>query len=390
MELIEIKEKFTEMYGANGEPEIYRAPGRVNLIGEHTDYNDGLVLPIAIDLTIRALVRKNSKDVIRLYSTNLEEEGRIQVGEETSLKKSGDWTDYLRGIIFSMGEETRRALSGLDILLYSEIPIGSGLSSSAALEMAVASALNEEFELDLEAIELIKLCQNAENEFVGANTGIMDQYVSYFGREGTALLIDTARPSHQYVNLDLAGYELLVIDTTVSHTHEGNKYNLRRAECEEALSLLKKTDKLDHLSSLSDLYPEDLSYVDSALPKKLANRARHVLEENQRVKAAAKLLKKGKIGKTGELFFASHRSLRELYEVSCPELDFLVNFARKQGIPGARMTGGGFGGSTIHIVPEGDSDTYLKEAGEAYLAEFGIEAEGFFVSPSNGVKESTS
>lgn len=390
MKLTELKEKFTGIYGAGGEPEIYRAPGRVNLIGEHTDYNDGFVLPIAIDLTIRALVRRNSEDVIRLYSTNLEEEGRIPMGSKASSKKSGDWTDYIRGIIFSMGEETRSALSGLDILLCSEIPIGSGLSSSAALEMAVASALNNEFELDLEAIELVKLCQNAENEFVGANTGIMDQYVSYFGREGTALLIDTARPSHQYVNLDLAGYELLVIDTTVSHTHEGNEYNRRRAECEEALSRLKKTDKLDHLSSLSDLYPEDLGYVDSTLPKTLANRTRHVVKENQRVKAAAKLLAKGKIGKAGELFFASQRSLRDLYEVSCPELDFLVNFARKQGIPGARMTGGGFGGATIQVVPKGDSDTYLKEAREAYLAEFGIEPEGLFVSPSNGVKEFTS
>ncbi|MBS3737263.1 MAG: galactokinase [Candidatus Bipolaricaulota bacterium] len=390
MQLTELKEKFTEIYGADGEPNIYRAPGRVNLIGEHTDYNDGLVLPIAIDLTTRALVRRNPKETIRLYSIDLEEGGRIPLGGGISSKKSGCWTDYIGGIIFSLDKEKRNALSGLDILLHSEVPIGSGLSSSAALEMAVASALNTEFELGLEPLELIRLCQNAENEFVGANTGIMDQYVSYFGRENTALLIDTARTSHRYVNLDLASHELLVIDTTVSHTHEGNKYNQRREECEDALNLLKKTDKLVHLSSLSDLSPEDLGYVNSTLPEILANRTRHVVEENQRVKRAAALLAEGKIGKAGELFFASHRSLRDLYEVSCPELDFLVNFARKQGIPGARMTGGGFGGSTIHIVPEGDSDTYLKEAGEAYLAEFGIEAEGFFVSPSNGLKEFTS
>lgn len=390
MELTELKEKFTEIYGADGEPNIYRAPGRVNLIGEHTDYNDGLVLPIAIDLTTRALVRRNSKGIIRLYSIDLEEGGRIPLEAGTSPKKSGDWTDYVRGIIFSIDEEKRNALSGLDILLYSEVPIGSGLSSSAALEMAVASALNTEFELGLEPLELIRLCQNAENEFVGANTGIMDQYVSYFGRENTALLIDTARPLHRYVNLDLASHELLVIDTTVSHTHEGNKYNRRREECEESLSLLKKTDELDHLSSLSDLSPEDLGLVNSALPETLAKRTRHVVEENQRVRAAAELLSEGKIAKTGELFFASHSSLRDLYEVSCSELDFLVNFARKRGIPGARMTGGGFGGSTIHIAPEGDSDAYLLEAEEAYRTEFGIEPEGFFVSPSNGAKEFTS
>lgn len=385
MELSELEREFEEVYGAGAAPKSYRAPGRVNLIGEHTDYNGGLVLPIAVDLSTWALVRKNSERSIQLYSANLAEGVEIEPGEEP--RKSGDWTDYVRGIISGLNERDRGSVSGLEVFLSSEVPVGRGLSSSAALELAVATALNEEFDLGLEELELIRLCQWAENEFVGANTGIMDQYVSYFGKKGTALLIDTARLSHEYVDLDLAGYDLLVLDTMVSHAHGGNEYNQRRTECEEALRRLDESGKYGELDSLSQLEPEDLEFVESLLPEKLANRTRHVVEENRRVRGAAKYLPRGEIEKAGELFFRSHRSLRTQYEVSSRELDFLVDFAREREIPGARMTGGGFGGASIHLVPEEGSEEYLSDAKKEYQSEFGIELEGFFVSPSDGVKE---
>lgn len=385
MELSELYGEFERIYGTGKDPELGRAPGSVNLIGEHTDYNRGLVLPIAVDLTTYALIRKTDERVIRLHSANLEKTAEFEldrVGE-----KSGDWTDYVRGILSCLGEGPGNSISGFDLYLASEVPVGRGLSSSAALELSVASAINRAFDLTMEDLELIELCQRAENEFVGANTGIMDQYVSYFGRRGTALLIDTARPSHDYVDLNLSGYGLLVVDTTVSHAHGGSEYNKRREECEESLKIINERGEGKTVSSLSKLSPVDLENTSSILPETLSNRVRHVVEENQRVNRATNLFKKGKIEKAGRLFYASHSSLRELYEVSSPELDFLVNFARAEQIPGARMTGGGFGGATIHLVPEDISEEYVAKAKREFFSEFSLKPKAFSVSPSDGVKE---
>lgn len=385
MEADQLKKDFAEKYGTGPEPGIFRAPGRVNLIGEHTDYNGGLVLPIAVDLSTWAAVAENGTGVARIFSSSLEEKTEVRIKE--GMGSVGDWSDYVRGIISGLMELTGEELSGFDIYLASEVPVGRGLSSSAALEMSVAAALNEEFSLNVGALELIRICQKAENEFVGANTGIMDQYVSYYGREGSAVLIDTSRPSHEYVELDLSGYELLVVDTMVSHTHGDNEYNERRRECEEALRELNRKSNGKSLGSLSELDPERLDEAVSVLPDVLADRTRHVVEENERVKKAAKYLEKGEVNEAGEMFFSSHRSLRDFYEVSCRELDFLVAFARDWGIPGARMTGGGFGGASVHIVPKESLDSYLSEIKREYQQEFEIEPEGFFVRPSNGVKQ---
>ena len=384
MEAERVKKKFEERYSSGLGVEVYRAPGRVNLIGEHTDYNGGLVLPIAVDLSTWAAVAENGTGVARIFSSSLNKETEIRIKE--GMGSVGDWSDYVRGIISGLMELTGKDLPGFDIYLASEVPVGRGLSSSAALEMSVAAALNEEFSLNVGALDLVRICQKAENEFVGANTGIMDQYVSYYGREGSAVLIDTSRSSHEYVELDLSGYELLVVDTMVSHTHDGNAYNERRRECEEALRGLNQKSNGKSLGSLSEIDPERLEETVSGLTGTLADRTRHVVEENERVKKAAEYLKKGEVDEAGEMFFASHRSLRDFYEVSCRELDFLVAFARDWGIPGARMTGGGFGGASVHIVPEESSDTYLSEVKREYQQEFGIEPEGFFVRPSNGVK----
>jgi len=385
MEADELKKGFAEKYGAGPEPGIYRAPGRVNLIGEHTDYNGGLVLPVAVDLSTWAAISENGTRVARIFSSSLNEETRIRIDE--NMESVGDWSDYVRGIIFGLKQITGKELPGFDLYLTSEVPVGRGLSSSAALEMAIAAGLNEEFSLEVGALDLIRTCQRSENEFVGANTGIMDQYVAYYGKEGAGVLIDTSEPSHRYVELDLSGYELLVVDTMVSHTHGGNEYNARRRECETALRELNQNWDGSPLKSLSEIEPGRIEAALSVLPEKLADRARHVVEENERVKQAADYLEAGKVNEAGELFFASHRSLRDLYEVSCRELDFLVEFASDWGIPGARMTGGGFGGASVHIVPETSSEPYHAEIKEEYRREFGIEPEGFFVRPSNGVKQ---
>ncbi len=381
---MKLKEGFAEVFGEGLEPEIYRAPGRVNLIGEHTDYNDGLVLPIAIDRSTYGLFRATDEDEIRVYSEKLDKFEEIEL---SNLFRSRDsWTDYVCGVLSGL-EDRGGTISGFDLYLSSEIPLGSGLSSSAALELVTAVGAIGTLNLkEPEDLDLIKLCQEAENDFVGANTGIMDQYVSYFGRKGEALLIDTSEPSHSYVNLEFEGYELLVIDTTVSHTHGDNEYNQRRRECEAAVEAINERSEMDEITSLSEIDPEELDSLIPQLDEKLANRVEHVVRENERVKKAAKFLQEGRVKKAGELFFASHSSLRNLYEVSAPELDFLVDFAQTEGIPGARMTGGGFGGSTIHLVPREQLKAYRRKAVREFEHEFGITPGVFPVSPSAGAK----
>lgn len=363
---------------------IYRAPGRVNLIGEHTDYNDGLVLPIAIDLSTYGIFRPTNEDKIRVYSENLDKFEEIELANLS--RRSDNWTDYVRGVLSGL-ESRSETISGFDLYLSSEIPVGSGLSSSAALEVVTAVGAIETLNLDeIEDLDLIKLCQKAENDFVGANTGIMDQYASYLGREGAGLLIDTSEPSHTFVSLGMEGYELLVVDTTVSHTHGNNEYNRRRRDCERAVNAINESTAGEEFKSLSDISSEELDDILLQLEEKLARRTEHVVRENERVEKAAGFFQEGRIEEVGELFFASHASLRDLYEVSSPELDFLIEFARAEGIPGARMTGGGFGGSTIHLVPEDQTTDYLKRAVREFEDEFGITPDGFSVSPSDGAK----
>ncbi|MCF7875468.1 galactokinase [Candidatus Bipolaricaulota bacterium] len=385
MKIDNLKGKFDKVFNNGDQASLFRAPGRVNLIGEHTDYNDGLVLPIAINLSTYALIATNEEEKVRLFSENLGEKKEFFL-TDTGIKRN-DWTDYIRGIVSGLQNRTD-PVRGFDLYINSEVPVGSGLSSSAALEIATAVGVKKELQLeDLGDLELIKLCQSAENDFVGANTGIMDQYVSYFGKSGAALLIDTSRPSHDPFELDLSGHELLVIDTTVSHTHGGNEYNKRRKECESALKTINENNAQDNrFSSLSQISAADLKKFKSYLPGIQYKRTKHVVEENERVVQTAKLLQEGKIERAGELFYASHESLRDLYEVSSSELDFLVEFAEEEGIPGARMTGGGFGGATIHLVPKGRLEEYRTKAKSEFEREFDIVPKCFVVLPSDGAK----
>lgn len=380
---VEVKKKFAKVFGSRPQPRVYRAPGRVNLIGEHTDYNGGLVFPVAIDLDTYVCLGKTGGSTGKLYSTNLDRVDTIDLEDLGSPRDL--WTDYVQGLLLQL-DRLNQNFGGFEILIDSDVPVGGGLSSSAALEVSVMSALIDVFDMDVDDHQIVNSCQRAENDFVGASTGIMDQYISYFGRSGSALLLNTSSLSYRTVDLNIGQHSLLVIDTRVSHTHGANEYNKRRSECEEALELLNEELYSGGLASLSGLKPESLSDVKDVLPEKLYNRVRHVVSENERVIDTADFMVVGETEKVGELFFQSHQSLKKDYEVSSPELDFLVDFAREYPVTGARMTGGGFGGSTIHLVPENALEDYANESLSAFEAEFGVEPRSYVVEASDGAK----
>jgi galactokinase len=377
----ELAREFKKRFGNAQGISCFKAPGRVNLIGEHTDYNDGLVLPLAINRYIHFLARKRKDKIVRIYSSNFNELKEFRVDRLPG--REGTWSDYIQGLIWAFKRKGGEIL-GFEGMIYGNIPIGSGLGSSAALEVAVAYGLSKIFDLDIPELELVKLCQGVENEFVGAKCGIMDQYTSFYAKKGKALFLDTRSLSHQFIELPFGEVGILVIDTGIKHSLASSKYNERRKECEESVQLLKSY--ISDLSSLRDLTPELLDKFQGRLPEPLRRRVRHVVEENIRVKETVKALEKGEMKIIGELLFASHCSLKELYEVSSPELDFLIELARREGILGARMTGAGFGGATIHLLFKTDIPDYRRLVKGEFLKEFGIEPKIFEIKTSDGVK----
>jgi len=320
--------------------------GRVNLIGEHTDYNDGFVLPTSIPQSTVAVVARRSDRTVRAWSAELSEGQLVDsfvVGEEQPRRR---WLDYVQGLTQALAA-SGHTISGFDLALRSTIPLGSGLSSSAALEVAVLRALRDLFELKADDVEIARLGQRAENEFVGAPVGIMDEMASSLGRPGVALFIDTRSLAYQPVALP-QGTELAVINSGVAHQHAGGDYRTRRAESERAASLLG-------VRALRDVGIDDMDRL-SALPSPLDRRARHVVTENQRVVDAKAAMEAGEARALGELFNASHASQRDDYEVSVPEVDLLVRLAQAESaVYGARLTGGGFGGSIVALVQEGEA-----------------------------------
>jgi len=380
---------FERVFGDARGVTCFRAPGRVNLIGEHTDYNDGFVLPLGVDRYVYFLVRRGEDGLARIYSLNFAELKEFRVDRLPG--RDGSWGDYLQGIVKELRGRSRGRdreggggiEEGFEGAIYGDIPMGAGLGSSAALEVAVAYGLSRIFGLDIPGLELVKLCQRAENDFVGANCGIMDQYVSFYARRGKALFLDTRALTHQLVDLPLEEVGILVVDTGVKHSLASSEYNRRRRECEESVRLLRRY--IGGLRALRDLTPQLLDRYGQALPDRLRRRARHVLEENLRVEQAVQALNRGDMATVGRLLFASHESLRELYEVSSPELDFLVELARGEGILGARMTGAGFGGATIHLLPRADIPDYSKLVRREFEGRFGREPKIFEVRTSDGV-----
>ncbi|MDL2077571.1 galactokinase [Streptomyces sp. GXMU-J15] len=359
----QVRDGFAELYGTAPEG-VWSAPGRVNLIGEHTDYNDGFVMPFALPHTAVAAVSRRADGVLRLHSADVD--GGVVELRLDDLVPGTDrtWTAYPAGVVWAL-REAGHPVTGADVHLASTVPAGAGLSSSAALEVVVALALNDLYELGLPRWKLARLCQRAENVYVGAPTGIMDQTASACCEEGHALFLDTRDLSQRQIPFDLAaeGMRLLVVDTRVKHSHSEGEYGKRRAGCERGAALLG-------VDALRDVpYGE----LDAALARlgddeEAVRLVRHVVTEDERVEKVVELLRAGDPRAIGPVLVAGHASLRDDFRISCPELDLVVDTALATGALGARMTGGGFGGSAIVLAEAADVDTVTKAVQEAFAA----------------------
>ena len=339
---------------------IIRAPGRVNLIGEHTDYNGGFVLPIAIDRYTNMLVSKNDEGKIRLFDLKYKEndEFDLQNIKPTQQRK---WSNYQRGIAKVLLDAGYK-IGGMDVLIFGEVPEGAGLSSSASIEIATLLSFKELYDLEIKPLEMITLARKAENEFVGVQCGIMDQFASLLSREGKALFIDCRSLKYQYVPLLIQGYSFLICNSMVKRKLVDSSYNERRHECGEAVKILQKN--LPGITFCRDISINNFEKYKSFLPEKIKKRVEHVVFENDRVQKAVKVLKKGNAKAFGELMYQSHKSLKELYEVSIDELDLLVKIGKNESrVLGAKLTGAGFGGCVIYLV----KNSFIKKLKESIL-----------------------
>jgi galactokinase len=373
----ELRQFFRQRFGA--EPGLFRAPGRVNLIGEHTDYNDGFVLPAALDLATYVAIAPRPDRLIRVHSVNLDRDCAFDL--DTPQQRAGEWSDYIRGVAVEL-KRSGLPLVGADVAVMSALPMGSGLSASAALEVAFGYALLSQAGASVDRLELAKICQRAENEFVGMRCGIMDQFISCHGVDGCALLLDCRSLAARPIPID-PGVRIVVCNTMVHHQLATSAFNERRQECEEAVALLSKA--MNGVLALRDVSVESFEQNAPLLPERLRRRARHVVHENARVIEAAAAFEARNFHEVGRLMNASHESLRHDYEVSCPELDLMVDLARMApGVHGARMTGGGFGGCTVSLVDAGDAERFAEIVGPAYQKATGLEPMIFSCVPGAG------
>jgi galactokinase len=362
---------------------IFRAPGRVNLIGEHTDYNEGFVLPAAIDRDVTVAMRPCGGRQVTIHARHFHAESSFSL-DEIGYDAAQPWSNYPRGVCYVL-EEAGYRLRGADVYLDGNVPIGSGLSSSAALEVATATAFLALSEYRIPGETLALLCQQAENEFVGARCGIMDQFISVFGKVNHALLIDCRSLAYRTIPLP-AGVKLVVCDTGVRRGLASSEYNARRGQCEEGVALLRQA--LPDITALRDVTPAQLEAHKDLLPAEVYRRCRHVVTEDARVLEAIAAMEAGDLPRVGELLDASHASLRDDYQVSCAELDLMVALARRQpGVYGARMTGAGFGGCAVSLVAEECAEAFAKTVGPAYEAETGLEWQIYLCEASDGAGE---
>lgn len=376
--LDEMQEVFREKFGA-AQTHAYFSPGRVNLIGEHTDYNGGHVFPCAISLGTYALVAPRTDGISRLYSMNLPEQGVVQFPMHGAVKSDAyGWANYPVGVVRVMEDAGHRAAHGFDIVLYGTLPNGAGLSSSASIEVLMAVILNDELNLGIDMVELVKFSQKAENEFVGMNCGIMDQFAVGMGKKDCAILLDCNTLSYRYSKLALDGCSIVITNTNKTHSLVTSAYNERRAQCESALKALQKVKPIKALGELTNA---EFDAIASAIPDPVERRrARHAVYENNRTLEAVKALEANDVKRFGELMNASHVSLRDDYEVTGPELDTLAELAWQQnGVLGSRMTGGGFAGCTVSIVRDAAIPAFEKNVGDAYTAKIGY-APSFYVA----------
>ena len=344
-----------------------KAPGRINLIGEHTDYNEGFVMPAAIQKAATVYIEKREDSTIHLFAEDLKESYTLNL--DTVTKSSKDWANYIIGVIAQF-QKLVTIPTGFTLRLKSDVPIGAGLSSSAAIECAVAFAINELFSLDLDRMQLTKMAQKAEHEYAGVLCGIMDQFASMFGKKDQVILLDCKTMHYQYYPLKLSNYDIVLLDTQIKHALASSEYNTRRAECEQGISLIQQ--RYPSTKSLREVSMDMLNEcVDSSQMTKVYNRCKYVIEEIERTQAAAKDLQEGQLAAFGQKMFATHDGLSLLYEVSCPELDFLVKEVKDNpNVIGARMMGGGFGGCTINLIKKEATASVVQKLVASYHKTF--------------------
>ena len=374
-----VRAKFYERYGRHAR--VYRAPGRVNLIGEHTDYNQGFVMPAAIGLYCWLAIAARADRRLNVYSSNFCESVSVDLGDN-GVTRRGDWSDYVVGTARAL-EQNGYALSGADVLVHGEVPIGSGLSSSAAIEVSTGYGLLDISGAKINLVQLALACRQAENEFVGARVGIMDQFISANGQSGHALMLDCRSLQAQPLPLP-PDVRVVVCNTGVKHQLAGGEYNVRRGQCEEGVRLLSSA--LPGIQALRDVTPDHLEQYKHLLPDVIYRRCRHVVTENDRVQRAAEALLKGDLATLGVLMAGSHRSLRDAYEVSCSELDQMVEIADAQpGVIGSRMTGGGFGGCAVSLVRGEVSEAFKSAVAEEYESHTHLHPDIYVLSATEGV-----
>ena len=379
-----IYKRFQEIFGAEGEIGVYFAPGRVNLIGEHTDYNGGHVFPCALTIGTYGAVRKRNDNKLRFYSMNFEHLNVIESSlDDLTPRKNAGWTNYPKGVMWALREKGYEIPCGIDLMRFGNIPNGSGLSSSASVEVLTGYILNDLFDLGISNQDLALLGQFSENNFNGVNCGIMDQFAIAMGKKDHAIFLDTADLSFEYAPIKLEGAKIVISCSNKKRGLGDSKYNERRAECEEALEEIRQKVKVDSLGDLSEEQFEEVK--DAIKDATRQKRAKHAVYENQRTIKAVQALKANDIELFGKLMNASHVSLRDDYEVTGIELDTLVEEAWKvDGVIGSRMTGAGFGGCTVSIVKDDAVDTFIEKVGTAYKAAIGYAADFYVVQIGDG------
>ncbi len=379
-----IKSKFEELFGNEGDIKVYFAPGRVNLIGEHTDYNGGHVFPCALTMGTYAVARKRNDNKLRFYSMNFEKLGVLESTiDELKYDQKEDWINYPKSMIWALKSEGYKIDTGFDIVYNGTIPNGAGLSSSASIEVLTGFILKDLFNLDIDMVKMALLGQKAENQYVGVNCGIMDQFIIANGKKDCAVFLDTATLEYEYAPVKLENEKIVIMNTNKKRGLGDSKYNERRAECEKALEELQEKLNIKTLGELTEEeFEENKELIKDENRQK---RAKHAVYENQRTIKAVEALKDNKIDLLGELMIASHNSLRDDYEVTGKELDTLVEESLKQdGVVGARMTGAGFGGCAVSIVKKDKVEDFIKNVGKAYKEKIGYEADFYAVEIGDG------
>ena len=375
-----IRNKFQELFNVEGS--VYASPGRINLIGEHTDYNGGFVFPGAIDKGMIAEIKPNGTGKVRAFSIDLNDYAEFGLTENDAPEAS--WARYIFGVCREIIKRGGK-LQGLDTVFAGDVPLGAGMSSSAALESTYAFALNDLFSLNIDKFELAKIGQSTEHNYCGVNCGIMDQFASVFGKAGSLIRLDCRSLEYKYFPFNPVGYKLVLLDSVVKHELASSAYNKRRQSCENVVAAIRRNHP--EVEFLRDATMEMLNEVKADVSAEDYMRAEYVIEEIQRVLDVCEALEKGDYETVGQKMYETHHGMSKLYEVSCEELDFLNDIAKECGVTGSRVMGGGFGGCTINLVKEEKYDAFVKKAFESYTAKFGHEPKLYDVVISDGARK---